>query len=269
MHLKKTIALAALSAGLVSAGPATAQSGHHGDRASAGRGDVPSRVANRLKRAEKALDRATGYADDGNDASAESALGGVRKNLAAAQKVTNKKIAAGAANAPDAAAAVASVQHDVISETVDLFDGADGALVDAVDQTLNAGIDGRDGTVASIAALSTADQQDYVDVLESIDSDVTDELDSVDGALADDTLTSDAQADLTAAREKLVATQTAVEGLLAGLDTSSQNTADDSAAGSGGCDGHHGARPQDDSSDSTGSSSSTSGSTATRRAARV
>jgi hypothetical protein len=243
MHLKNTIALAALSAGLVAAAPASAQSGTHGAGASASGGNVPSRVANRLKRAEKALDRASAYADDGNTTSAEAALGAVRNNLAAAEKRTNKKIAAGAGNGPDAAGAVASVEDDVIGQTTDLFDGADGTLVAAIDQTLNAGVDGRDSMVAAIGALSTADQQNYVDVLESIDSDVTDELSSIDDALADDKLTPDAQADLTADRAKLVATQTAVQALLAGLDTSGTSAADTAdASGTGACDGHRGDR---------------------------
>jgi hypothetical protein len=69
MHLKRSIGLMALSLGLVAAGPAAAQpGGGHGHGAHAGRGggDVPSRVAKRVKRAERALDRASGYADDGN-----------------------------------------------------------------------------------------------------------------------------------------------------------------------------------------------------------
>jgi hypothetical protein len=72
---------------------------------------------------------------------------------------------------------------------------------------------------------------------------VTDELSSIDDALADDTLTPDAQADLTADRAKLVATQTAVQALLAGLDTSGTSAADTAdASGTGACDGHRGDR---------------------------
>lgn len=242
MKLKRTIALTALSVGLVSAGPAAAQGGHHGgDRARDG-GDVPSRVAKRVKRAERALDRASGYADDGNDASAVSALSGVRKNLAAATKAANKRVAAGADNGPAAAGAVARADHDVIGETSGLFDGASGDLVTALDTTLNAAIDGRDSLVAAIAALSDDDQQDYVDVLSSIDEDVTDEIEGIDEALSDDTLTSEAQAALTAAREKLVATQSAVQGLLGGLDTTAAADSEDGANGDGPCDRDRGDR---------------------------
>jgi hypothetical protein len=257
MHLKGTIALMALSAGLVAAAPAAAQPGghHHGQGASAGGGDVPSRVARRVKRAERALDRASAYADDGNDAAAASALNAVDRNLAAALKAAKKRVTASADNGPDAAGAVAGAQHDVITEVSGLFDGAD-ALVGDLNDSLNAAIDGRDDLIATIAALSTDDQQDYVDVLQRIDNDVSDEIDGIDEALADDTLTAEAQSDLTAARDKLTATQTAVQGLLSGLDTSSAQDASDDGPGGGGCDGHHRGSSSDDSSES-GSGSST------------
>src|SRR3954468_8796133 len=160
MHLKRTIGLMALSLGLVAAGPAAAQPGGdhgHGAHAGRGEGDVPSRVAKRVKRAERALDRASGYADDGNDAAAASSLGAVRKNLAAATKAAGKRVAAAADNGPDAAGAVARADDDVITEVAGRFDGAD-ALVGDLDTTLNAGIDGRDSLVAAIAALSADDQ---------------------------------------------------------------------------------------------------------------
>lgn len=169
----------------------------------------------------------------------------MNKNLAAATKAANKKVAAGADNGPDAAGAVAHADDDVISETSGLFDGAD-VLVDPLNATLNGAIDGRDSLVASISALSADDQQDYVGVLEQIDSDTSDEIDGIDEALSDDTLTDDAKADLTAAKGKLSATQTAVEGLLANLDTS-EAAADDSqdGPGDGPCPGHHPGGPRD------------------------
>ena len=247
MHLKRTIGLMALSAGLVAAAPAGAQQGdhHRGHHAGPGGGDVPTRVAKRVKRAERALDRASGYADDGNEAAAASALNGVDKNLAAALKAANKRVASAADNGPDAAGAVAGAQHDVITEVSGLFDGAD-ALVDDLNDTLNGAIDGRDSLVAAIAALSAEDQQDYVDVLSRIDSDVTDEIEGIDEALSDDTLTDEAKADLNAARDKLTATQTAVQGLLSGLDTSASESGDDGPGDRGDCDGHRGPRGQDD-----------------------
>src|SRR3954462_15011940 len=134
MHLKRTIGLMALSLGLVAAGPAAAQPGghHHGHGADAGRGggDVPSRGAKRVKRGERALDRASGYADDGNDTAAAASLGGVRKNLAAAVKAVGKRVAAATDNGPDAAGAVARTDDDVITDVSGLFDGADALVGD-------------------------------------------------------------------------------------------------------------------------------------------
>ena len=258
MHLKRTIALMALSVGLVAAGPAAAQPGghHHGQGASAGGGDVPSRVAKRVKRAERALDRASANADDGNDAAAASALNAVDKNLGAALKAAKRRVTASADNGPDAAGAVAGAQHDVITEVSGLFDGAD-ALVGDLNDSLNAAIDGRDDLIATIAALSADDQQDYVDVLQQIDSDVSDEIDGIDEALSDDTLTADAQSDLTAARDKLTATQTAVEGLLSGLDTSSASDVSNDGSGHGDCGGRRGDRSGADDSSDSGSGSAT------------
>src|SRR4051812_19645376 len=236
MQMTRTIALVAVAAGLVSAAPALAHGGSggrgHGAQA---RYNVPSRVANRVKRAEKALDRAAAYADDGNDTSALSALGAVRKNMSAALKAAKKRVAASASNGPDSAASVASAQHDVISQTTDLFDGASDALVDGLNTTLNGSIDGRDELIAAIAALS--DHSDYADVLDQIDSDVTDEIDSIDSALADDTLTQTAQDDLNAAKAKLQATQTTVEGLGGSASASNTAASDDTSDGSeSGCD---------------------------------
>lgn len=131
----------------------------------------------------------------------------MRKNLAAATKAAGKRVAAAADNGPDAGA-IAGAQHDAITEVSGLFDGAD-AIVGDLDTTLNAAIDGRDSLVAAIGALSADDQQDYVDVLQRIDGDVTDEIDGIDEALSDATLTNEAKDALTAARAKLVATQTA------------------------------------------------------------
>jgi hypothetical protein len=240
MHLKRTIGLMALSAGLVAAAPAGAQQGdhHRGHHAGPGGGDVPSRVAKRVKRAERALDRASGYADDGNEASAGSALNGVDKNLAAALKAANKRVAAASDNGPAAAGAVARAQHAVISEVSGLFDGAD-ALAGELNDTLTKAIDGRDSLVAAIAGLSAEDQQDYADVLSRIDSDVADEIEGIDEALSDDTLSGDAKADLTAARDKLAATQTAVQGLLSGLDTS-EAAEDEDSGPRGDCGGRRG-----------------------------
>src|SRR5690242_16562449 len=93
MKLRLSILLAALAVGLVAVGPAQARGGHRGGPAAdAGftRSDVPARVRLRVKRVEKALNRAEDRIDDGDDASGP--LGAVRKNLAAAVKAAEHRI---------------------------------------------------------------------------------------------------------------------------------------------------------------------------------
>src|SRR4051794_12512830 len=236
MKLRLSILLTALAVGLVASGQAQARGGHDGGpQAAAGfdRSDVPARVRIRVKRAEKALNRAEDRIDDGDDAG--SALAAVRRNLAKAEAAAGHRI--GEDSGPASAWWVSKAEDDVITSTSALFDGADDTLVADLADTLNAAIDGRDGLIAALAALSSDDQQDYADVLDQISSDVADEIDAIDEALADDTLTSSAQDALTAAREKLVATQDAVETQFAALDTASDDESDGEDTGD--CPGHH------------------------------
>jgi len=236
MQIRRTLTAALLGASLVAAAPAVASAGpgHHGrggDQAGArfDRSDVPSRVSSRLKRAERALDRASDAVDDGNATTAASSLKGVRSNLAAALKAAKKRAAAD--NGPDSFYAVASTQHHVIDEVASLYDGADDTTVAALTETLNAAIDGRDDLIAAIPAGS---QSDYGFVYDAINDDVADEIESIDDALSDDTLTDTAKSDLTAARAKLVATQAVVQPLAAGT---AQTAADDGSSADDARDG--------------------------------
>src|SRR4051794_5579978 len=229
MQIRRTLTATLLGASLVAAAPAVASAGpgHHsrgGGQAGASydRSDVPSRVSSRLKRAERSLDRASDAVDDGNATSAASSLKGVRSNLAAALKSAKKRAASD--NGPDSFYAVAATQHKVVDEVASLYDGADDATAAALTETLNAAIDGRDDLIATIPAGS---QSEYSFVYDTINDDVTEEIDAIDEALADDTLSSDAQAALTAARAKLVATQSVVQPLAA---STSQTAADDSSS---------------------------------------
>jgi hypothetical protein len=242
MHLKRTIALVALSAGLVAAAPAAAQGGHHGQRA----GKASKRVATKVRRAERALDRASGYVDDGNNSGATKALAAVDRNLALALKAAQRRMDAGATNGPGSASAVARAEDDVISEVSGLFDGpVDSSLEGPLNDTLNGAIDGRDVLVASIAALSADDQANYARVLDQIDSDVADEIDGIDEALTDDDLSDAAKADLQAARDKLTATQSTVEAL---GGSSTADAADESSGDGSDCHGHGQGSGADDSS---------------------
>jgi hypothetical protein len=232
MQIRRTLTAALLGASLVAAVPAaaTAGPGHHGrggdrDGASFDRSEVPSRVASRLKRAERALDRATDAVDDGNATGAASALKGVRSNLAAAEKAAKKRVTKD--DGADSFYVVARTENTVIEEVVSLYDGADDATVAALTETLNAAIDGRDALIAAIPGDS---QSDYSFVYERINDDVADEIEAIDEALSDDTLTDAAKADLSAARAKLVATQSVVQPL---ATSSAQTVADEDGSSAG------------------------------------
>ncbi len=177
--------------------------------------------SSRLKRAERALDRATDAVDDGNATGAASALKSVRSNLTAASKSAKRR--ASSDNGPDAFYAVARSQNNAIETVVSLYDGADDATVAALTETLNAAIAGRDDLIATIPSGASG----YGFVLDKIADDVADEIDAIDEALSDDTLSADAQTALTEARAKLVATQTTVQGL---ASSSSQTAADDDSS---------------------------------------
>jgi hypothetical protein len=258
MRVRRTLTAALLGASLVAAAPAVASAhggaGHRGGAQgqSYNRSDVPARVSTRVRRAESALDRASAAVDDGNASGASSALKSVRTNLAAATKAAKKRSASD--NGPDSFYAVATADDDAVDQVVSLYDGADAATVSALTDTLNAAITGRDDLVATIAALPAADQSNYGFVLDAIDNDVTDEISSIDDALADDTLSDQAKTDLTAARAKLVATQTAVQGLGASQSSSTSGNESGSTTTANGQDCPHGSRGPRGSSGSSGSS---------------
>lgn len=226
MQIRRTFTAALLGASLVAAAPSAANAGpghqgRGGDQAGASfdRSEVPSRISSRIKRAERALDRAADAVDDGNATGAASALKGVRSNLAAAVKAAKRRAATD--DGPDSFYVVARSENKVIEEVVSLYDGADDATVAALAETLNAAIDGRDGLIAAVPADS---QSDYGFFYERVNDDVSDEIEAIDEALADDTLSADAQSALTAARAKLVATQSVVQPL---ATSSSQAVADE------------------------------------------
>ena len=232
MFPKRSLALVALLCGLLWAAPASAGPGHHGgsrgdDSYRGGGGDVPSRVASRIRRAERALERAEDKADDGDATGAASALSSSRKNLTSALKSAKRRVVAGNETGPGAIGAVVDAQHDAVETTAALFDGADGALVDAIAQTLKSALDGRDEAVAAIAALPAADQGDYDWVLEQIDEDAGDEIDAIDEALADDTLTADARTALESAKTQIEATRTAARALIPAAGAESTGAAGD------------------------------------------
>src|SRR4051794_8537684 len=127
MRVGKTITAALLAVGLVTAAPAAAHGGGGpgGHRAGDGYGNVPSSIKTRLKRANRSLDRATDYVDDGDAAKAASALKSVTSNLTAAEKTAKRKLSGEYGEA--SAGAVARADDDAIAALTGLFDGADDA----------------------------------------------------------------------------------------------------------------------------------------------
>ena len=245
MRVGKTITAALLAVGLVTAAPAAAHGGGGpgGHRAGDGYGGkVPSRITTRLKRADRSLDRAGDYIDDGKAASAAASLKSVTSNLSAAEKSAKRGLAG--TNGPAGAGAVADAEDNVIGELAGLFDGADDDTTTAVATALDATITQRDDLVAAIGALAVADQADYYDVLDEIADATADELDSIDQALSDDTLTTGGTDALNSAKTKITATQTAVKALLTALDAadsgSAQNVSDSASGDDQPCDGHRG-----------------------------
>jgi len=221
MQLRRAVCAGALLISLVLAAPAAAHFGGGPggpDRHIVGRGfggDVPSRVSDRIRRAESALRRAQDKADDGDTSGATASLAAVRRNLAAALKAAKRRV--GKDNGPESLLAVTAAQHRVVDATTSLFDGLDGSLVDAVAETLDAALDGRDDAIAAIAGLSS-DQEEYYRVIDRVDGDLGDEADAIEEAQSDDTLTSAAKTALKAAADQVKAAQAKVSDLADEID---------------------------------------------------
>ncbi len=172
------------------------------------RGDVPSRIANKLRSAERAMQRAQEHADDAEPDASVAALAAVRRHLASATKSVGRRVSsAGNPGGPAAAAALARTQGDIVEGTVGLFDGAPDSIVAADAETLKAALDGRDALVAGIAALT--DHSGYGRALKTIARDAAGEAQDIAETLTDDTLTDGAKAALTAAQTQVTATAAA------------------------------------------------------------
>jgi hypothetical protein len=245
--LMKRFAMAACVASLAAALPATAgaHQGPGGGGARAGAVKLSTRVTDRTARAAKDVDRAGDAIDDGNATTAVSDLTAARTNLASAQKSALKHVVAGDSTGAAYAWAILAADDRVASGSADLFDGQDGAVVDAAAATLKAADDSRDAVIAAINALT--DKSGYADVASRAGDDVTDELGDVADALSDDTLTAAATSALTDAQTQVKATQTALTAL-AGDDSSSgdasylgsASSGDPSTSGSGSGNCPHG-----------------------------
>src|ERR1700750_194906 len=111
---------------------------------------ISSRVADRASRAERDVTRAGDGIDDGNAATAVSALRAARTSLASAQKTALKHVVAGDAAGPAYAWAILAADDKIAAGAADSFDGQDGDVVDALATTLKAADDSRDAVIAAI-----------------------------------------------------------------------------------------------------------------------
>jgi hypothetical protein len=211
--LRKTIGLGAAVASLALVAPAGAAQGDAGLRKSELRG-VHSRVATKLKSAERSLARAQGYIDDGESGKAVTALASTNRNLRSALKAVKRRVVAGNVAGAASAYAFAAVADDVIGASVNGFDGQDGDVVTALAASLDAALDSRDELVAAIDALSDSDTAAYSRALSRIASDAKNEADDIAEALSDDTLTDAAKTALNAAATQATATASAASALV-------------------------------------------------------
>lgn len=180
--------------------------------------EVPARVAQKLRAAERALDRAQERADDGETARAAAALTSVRRNLASALTAATRRITAdGGRKGVASAGAVSRTDGVVAVGAAALLDGADAALTDASAQTLDAALDNRDAVIAAIAALDADTKAGYGRVLRRIVAQVDGEIEAIEEARSDDALTDDGRAALQAALTQLAATRTAALAQLGGI----------------------------------------------------
>jgi hypothetical protein len=241
MQSLKRYVLPALAVSAVAALPAPAMArGGGGERAEGGRdGNVPSRVADRLRRAAKAIDRAEERADDGQTDGAITALSSARKSLASALKSAQRRVST--ESGPAAIGAVVRAHHRTVATTVNMLDGTTGPLDDAIAQTLKAALDGRDSAIASVVALE--DGSDYSHVMGRVVDATGDEGEAISEALGDDELSAVSKSALESAATQVKATGAAAQAE-AGTDSGDDaGFAGDSAEDRDGEDCPRGDRP--------------------------
>lgn len=220
------LAVASVVAMLALSGPAVAQGdggGHEGD----GRADdVPARIAVKLRRALRAMDRAGDHIDDGEYDKAVRSLTSVRRNLATAVARTNHRVGNGADSAPAAAHSVAVTVNKIVEQTVAEMDGASGDLDDALAATLDAAVDGRASVVSAIGGVSSAvhsaqgdgeyerPKSSYERALMRIVNDAKSELTDIDESLDEDQLTAKTRAALETATGEITDTKKAAKEIL-------------------------------------------------------
>lgn len=195
----------AVAAGLLAAAPAGASPRTAGPIAHAAGGDaapvIPAIVRTRVKRAERALDRLSDYVDEGDAGhtartgkvirrQVSSAWRGAKYYIRHAPPPADEARVAGdgggapvMADAPTAALAVFQLQDDVVSGVVELTDGARGAVLSAMSDTLFFVLDRRDAAIEDVRALAPPAAQEDALVLVRARASGDEEGDAFDTAM--------------------------------------------------------------------------------------
>ena len=224
MFRTKHLALASAAATAVALTPSAALAQPGGSQIGLSRADlqgVPARVAKRLNRVERSLQRAEDAIDDNDSALAVTRLGAADAKLKSALKAVNHRL-----DDSDVTGAYAAVVDDVVETTEADFDGQTGDVVTSLSTLMHDAIDGRDSIIASLTDS---------DVLSTIADDASTEGDDVAEAIADDQLTDEAKASLQSAADKLAATETAASGAADAADTGGDTGDDDPGDDGGDC----------------------------------
>ncbi|MEA2134371.1 MAG: hypothetical protein QOC68_2280 [Solirubrobacteraceae bacterium] len=225
MRLVKTTLPLLLAAGALMA-PATASA--RAPEASASGGDVvvltyPSLVSTRVKRTERALERATKQLESDRTAKAVRSLKVVRRQMSSAWRgaryiirttppppAEEARVSGDGPTGPsyaspaDSAFAVLTLQHDVAAAMVQLVDGSRGRALSALSTTLYLALDRRDGAIQDIRALAPPVSPDAEDarararasgggpvvagfdtVMPNVAGQLDDELQAIDGTRTD------------------------------------------------------------------------------------
>jgi hypothetical protein len=174
----------AIAAGLAAGSPAAADDRPAAKARASGSPTVeliyPSIVSKRIARTQRALERATERYEEGSPLDAVRTFKVVRRQMAAAwrgaryvirtapppvdpEDLARVRVRARAsgdpvgptyATPPDTGFAVLTLQHDVVTEVVQLIDGSHGTGLDALSRTLFLALDRRDQAIQDIRTLA-------------------------------------------------------------------------------------------------------------------
>jgi hypothetical protein len=185
---------------------------------------LPSRVANAIARTEISLGTAQMSVDTGDTVKAAAALKAVRANVARADKAARYQMnlipadpEAETTSGPDSVIAVLTLEHDVITNLVALFDAKSGATVDALSPCLFATLNTREALVDAVIALDPEGAgAPYADGMPDIVPDFDDEVSNLQEGLAEDVLSTGGRKVVTSALAQSQRTQAKVAAAFGG-----------------------------------------------------